>query len=216
MLASLTSFVGDHGLYAVFGLLFLAAVVPAASELVMLYGGAVAAGAFAGTHLAFFGSRIASGFWSYVAIALTGVVANVLGALAGWAIGAFGGRPLVLRRGRWIHVSREKLDRTEERLERAGAAAVAVGFALPVLRSFVAIPAGIVGIPLRRFVPAAVAGCAVFCFALAAAGWAVGSSYDSLHDDLRYVDYAVVAGVAALLAYAVVRRRRSTRLADRA
>jgi len=210
-----TSFVGDHGLTAVFVLMFLAAIVPAASELVMLYAGAVAAGAFAHAHVTLFGDRVTTPLWAYVAIVVTAVVANVLGALAGWAIGVFGGRPLVLRHGRWIHVSPQKLDRAEDRLERSGAAAVAAGFALPVLRSFVAIPSGIVGVSLPRFLPAAVVGCALFCLAFAGIGWAVGSSYDSVHGDLRYVDFAVVAGVIALVAYLVLRRR-STRLASRA
>ena len=210
-----TSFVGDHGLTAVFVLMFLAAIVPAASELVMLYAGAVAAGAFAHAHISLFGDRISTPFWAYLAIAVTALVANVLGALAGWAIGIFGGRPLVLRHGRWIHVSSQKLERTEDRLERAGASAVAFGFALPVVRSFVAIPSGIVGLPFAKFLTAAIAGCALFCFAFAGVGWAVGTSYDSVHGDLRYVDFAVLAGTAALVAYLVFRRR-STRLASRA
>ena len=90
-----------------------------------------------------------------------------------------------------------------------------VGFALPVVRSFVAIPAGIVRIELRRFLPLALLGTAVFCFAVAGIGWAVGSSYERIHGDLRYVDAAIVAAlILATLAFVVLRRRRrSTTLA---
>ena len=74
MLASLTgsftTFIGDHGVYAVFALMLLSAVLPAASEVVMLYAGAVAAGAFAGAHVVVFGHRFASGGWAYVAMAV--------------------------------------------------------------------------------------------------------------------------------------------------
>ena len=195
---SLTSFVGDHGLYAVFALMLAAAVVPAASELVMLYAGAVAAGAFAGAHVVLLGNRLTTPLWAYVAMALTGVVANVVGAVVGWTIGAAGGRPFLARHGRWLHVDERKLARAEERFRHRGALAVPLGFALPVVRSFVAIPAGIVRIPLARFVPLALVGCAVFCFGLAAGGWAVGANYNHVR---RYLDYAVVAAVVLVVLF---------------
>src|SRR2546422_1328290 len=104
-LASLTSFVGDHGIYAVFGLMVAAAVVPSASELVMVYAGALASGAFASAHVTLFGSRIDSHGWAYVTLAVAGVLGNMLGAAIGYGIGAYGGRALVERDGRWVHVS---------------------------------------------------------------------------------------------------------------
>src|SRR5207248_6230004 len=86
---SLTSLIGNHGLYAVFGLMALDAVFPAASELVMLYAGALAAGVFA-SHVSLFGSRIPSGFDAYLAMALAGTVGYLLGAIVGWGIGYYG------------------------------------------------------------------------------------------------------------------------------
>ncbi|HYY33248.1 MAG TPA: hypothetical protein VE693_06630, partial [Gaiellaceae bacterium] len=71
---TITSAIGDYGLYAVFGLMLVDAVLPAASELVMLYAGAVAAGAFAGHDVVLFGEQIDSTFWAYVAMALAGTV----------------------------------------------------------------------------------------------------------------------------------------------
>src|SRR6058998_797818 len=94
---SVTSFVGDHGLYAVFVLMTIDAVFPAASELVMVYGGAVAAGAFASTHVSLFGGHICSGAPAYVAIALAGTLGYLLGSIVGWWIGARGGRPFLER-----------------------------------------------------------------------------------------------------------------------
>ena len=78
--SSLTTLVGDHGLYAVFALMAIDAVFPAASELVMLYAGALAAGAFAGQHVSLLGSRIGSGFGAYLAMALAGALGYLLGA----------------------------------------------------------------------------------------------------------------------------------------
>ena len=66
--SSLTTFIGDHGLYAVFALMLLDSVLPAASELVMLYAGVLASGALAGQDIVLFGHRIDSHFWGYVAI----------------------------------------------------------------------------------------------------------------------------------------------------
>jgi membrane protein DedA with SNARE-associated domain len=211
----LTSFVGNHGVYAVFALMAVAAVFPAASELVMLYAGALASGAFASQHVVVFGNDVSHHGAAFVAIAAAGVFGNTVGAVAGWLVGSLGGRPLLLRRGRWLHVTEEKLDRAEARFERAGPAAVPLLFATPVLRSFVAIPAGVVRIPLRLFMPLALAGCLFFCFLFAGIGYAAGTSYDRLHGDLRYLDVAVVVLVVAAGAY-VVLKRRSSRLPRRA
>jgi len=212
---SFTSFIGNHGVYAVFALMLLSAVLPAASEVVMLYAGAVAAGAFAGAHVVVFGHRFASGGWAYVAMAVAGVLGCFLGAVLGWAIGAFGGRPFLERQGRWLHVTPQKLDRAHRWFERFGALTVAVGLSVPVVRSFVAIPAGIARLELRRFAPLALIGCIPFCFGLGGAGYALGSSWDRVHSAFRYVDYAVVAGAVLLVLYLLFRRRTS-RLSPRA
>ena len=209
-LGSLTSFVGDHGVYAVFALMVAAAIVPAASELVMLVAGAIVAGAVGSAHVVLFGHRVHTPAWGFVAMALTGVVGNTVGAALGWLIGAFGGRPFLERYGRFIHVNPGKLDLAEDRVARYGPPVVAVGFALPIARSFVAIPAGIFRIPLARFLPLAVLGCAAFCFGLAGAGWALGSSYVRFHHDFRYVEIAIAVAIVALLAYLVLRRRSTT------
>jgi len=209
--ASFTSFIGDHGIYAVFALMVAAAVVPAASELVMIYAGSLAATG----HVTVFGARVTTAAWVFVAVAVAGLLGNVVGAAVGWLVGDYGGRPLLERHGRWLHVTPEKLDRVERRLERYELLAVPLGFLTPGLRSFVAIPAGIVRLPLARFLALAFVGCAGFCFGLAGGGWALGSSYDRLHHDLRYVYVVVAAGILALAALYVVRRR-STRAAPRA
>src|SRR5438876_6650627 len=93
--SSLTNAVGDYGVYAVFALMAIDAVFPAASEVVMAYGGALAGGAFAGQHATLFGVQLHHGFRAYLAISLAGTLGYLLGSLAGWAIGDYGGRPLL-------------------------------------------------------------------------------------------------------------------------
>jgi len=215
LVASFTSFVGDHSVYAIFGLMAAAALVPAASELVMIYGGALASGALAGSvHL--FGHSVRTHAWAYVTVAVAGLLGNSLGAAVGWAIGAVGGRPLVERYGRYVHVDQVKLERTERWLDTRGALFVFAGLALPIVRSFVAVPAGTARMDFVRFFPAAAAGIAIFCFGLAGGGWALGRSYSTLQHDLRYLEIAVVAGVLLAAAYWVLRRRRSSTLTGRA
>ena len=209
--SSLTTLVGDHGVYAVFALMVVAAVLPAASEIVMIYAGAVAAGAFAGAHVVLFGSRISTPAWAYVAMALTGLAGNAVGALVGWSIGWFGGRPLLERHGRLLHVTPARLDRAHRWFERFGPVAVPLGFAAPIVRSFVAIPAGIARMRLGRFLALAIVGCAAFCFGLAGAGWAVGKSYERFHHDFRFVDYAVLAAVVLVAVWLLLRWRTARR-----
>jgi membrane protein DedA with SNARE-associated domain len=207
--SSVTTFIGDHGLYAVFVLMAVDAVFPAASELVMLYAGALAAGAFSGQHVVLFGDRIDSHFWAYVAMSLAGTIGYTLGSLAGWGIGAYAGRPLLEERGRWFHLDRAKLDRADHWFDRWGDWAVFLGRLTPVVRSFISIPAGIVRMPIVRFTVLTFFGSAIWCFAIAGAGWALGSSYERFHHGFAYVEYVVLTVVIVLVAWLIFRSRSS-------
>ncbi len=204
----MTSFVGNHGLLAVFILMFVAAILPAASELTMLYGGALASGALAGQI-----AHFQPGFRAYLAVVVVGVIGNVLGAAAGWALGFYGGHPLLERHGRWLHATPQRIARAERWFEHFGSVAVPLGFATPLVRSFVALPAGILEWPLRRLLPLAALGSAVFCAVVAGIGWAVGSNWSHASHDLRYLDYLVLAGVVVLATYLMLRRRRTATIA---
>ncbi len=197
----LTTLIGDYGLYAVFGLMLVDAVFPAASEPVMVYSGAVAAGAFAGQDVVLFGYELESGAPAYVAMAAAGSVGYTIGSLLGWWVGASGGRPFLERHGRWLHLSEAKLDRAERWFERWEDWAVFLGRLTPVVRSFVSIPAGVFRAPLIRYTVLTLAGSAIWCFGLAGVGWWFGSNWEEFHHAFRYVDYAIVALVAAGIAY---------------
>ena len=171
---------------------------------------AVAGGAFADAHVALFGHRIDTPAWAYVAMATTGLIANTLGCMIGWAIGRYGGRPLLERNGKWLHITPARIDRAEHWFDRFGVFAVPLGLATPLVRSFVAIPAGVARMPLLRFTILAAIGCALFSFGLAAGGWALGSSYGRLHHDFNYVSIAIGVAVVALIGYLILRRRSST------
>jgi membrane protein DedA with SNARE-associated domain len=214
--SSLTSLIGNHGIYAVFGLMAIDAVLPAFSELVMVYAGALAAGAFTGQHVDLFGTRISSHAWAFIAAALAGALGYLLGAIAGWAVGFYGGRPLLEHHGRWLHLSPQKLDRAERWFDRWDDWAVLLGRMTPVIRSFISIPAGIFRMPFWRYVVLTLIGSAIWSFALAGAGYGAGSSYEHFHRDFRFVDYAILVVIIALAAYLIFRWRRSSRLSNRA
>jgi membrane protein DedA with SNARE-associated domain len=215
--SSFTSEVANHGVYAVFGLMAIDALFPAASELVMLYAGAVAAGVFQAAHgVTLFGSRIGFGAGALVVLALAGTLGYLAGALVGWAIGRYGGRPLLERHGRWFHLSPQTLDRAEAWFDRWGYPGVFLGRITPVVRSFVSIAAGIFEMRLLPYTLLTLAGSAVWAFAFAGAGYGLGSSYSGVDHGFRYVEYAIVAAVVLGLAYLVYRRIAAARVAARA
>jgi len=208
---AVTTVVGDYGLYAVFWLMFIDAVLPAASELVMVYGGALAAGAFANQQVTLFGRTIDEGLPAYLAIALAGTIGYTLGAIFGWAIGLYGGRPYLERHGRWLHLSKAKLDRAERWFERWENWAVFLGRLTPVVRSFVSIPAGVFETPFVRYTLLTLLGSAIWCFAFAGAGYAAGEAWEDVHHAFHYVEYVIAAAIlggAAWFGWRYIRRRR--------
>ena len=202
----MTAWLAHYGVIAVFALMLIDAVFPAASELVMLYGGALASGAL--THrLDVLGWHV-TGLEAYLAVVLAGVVGYQLGSIGGWLLGERGGRSFLERRGRWLHLTPARLERAERWFERWDDWAVLVGRVTPVARSFISIPAGLFEMPFRRYNLLTLLGNAIWCATIAGAGWGLGKSYERFNHGFKYVEYAVVLLIIALIAYAFVLRRR--------
>lgn len=212
---ALTSFIGDYGVYAVFLLMLVDAVFPAASELVMLYAGALASGAFAGQDVVLFGWDVPTGWESFLVMVAAGTIGYTIGSAAGWKIGDAGGRPLVDRRGRWFHLSPDRMDRAERWFDRWGSWAVFLGRITPVVRSFISIPAGVFRHPFGRYIVLTFIGSTLWCLFFAGVGWAAGESWESFHDAFSYVEYLIVAAIVAAGVYLALRWR-SSRLRRRA
>jgi membrane protein DedA with SNARE-associated domain len=194
-----------HGVVAVFALMAIDALLPAASELVMLLAGAVAAGVIG--HGV---GGIGTGPAAYVALAAAGTLGSLNGAIIGWAIGRRGGRRFVRRHGRWLRVDAERLERAELWFARHGRAAVVLGRVTPVVRSFVSVTAGVLRARFASYVALSLVGSAIWCFGFAGAGWALGSSWDTVHGAFRYVDLGTLAAIAGAVAWLTLRRRACT------
>ena len=152
---------------AVFVLMVLeSACIPIPSEVTMLFGGALASAGFAAP-----GQEL-SLFW----VGMAGTLGNLVGSwLAYWA-GAYGGRPLVDRFGRYLLIRPHEVDKAHDWFERYGDAAVFFSRLLPVIRTFISVPAGVVRMPFWRFTLYTVLGCLPWTFALAWFGYALGRS----------------------------------------
>ena len=91
-----------------------------------------------------------------------------------------------------------------------------IGRVLPVVRSFISIPAGVFRMPLLRYMVLTFIGSTLWCIAFAGAGYAAGTQWESVHERLHYLDYAIVAAIIAGVVYLLIRRRRSSSLSGRA
>jgi membrane protein DedA with SNARE-associated domain len=205
---AITAWIADYGVYAVFGLSLIDAVLPAASELVMVYAGALATGAFSDRAITVAGEPIESTLGGFLVVAVAGTVGYIAGSVLGWAIGLYGGRPYLERHGRWLHVTPEKLDRAEAWFARYGGWTVLLGRCVPVVRSFVSIPAGIAEMALGRYTALTTIGTIPWYFGLAGVGVAVGASWERFHETWRYADYAVAVLVVAAVVLVLARERR--------
>ena len=202
----MTSWLAHYGVFAIVVLMAVDAVFPAASELVMLYGGALASGAL--THELDVAGWHTTGFAAYITVVVAGVVGYQIGSNAGWWIGRRGGRRFVERHGRWVHLSTAQLDRADRWFDRWDVWAVFLGRVTPVARSFVSIPAGVFESPLARYNILTLLGNGAWCIVLAAIGWALGSNWHRFDHGFRYAEIAVVAGIVIAVAYWSLRRRR--------
>jgi membrane protein DedA with SNARE-associated domain len=194
-------FITSYGILAVF-LLMLAesACIPVPSELIMLLGGALAAGAVAGTHP------------NLVLIIAAGVLGNVVGSYVAWAVGRYWGQAAVRRWGPRVGIREHDIDRAIGWFDRHGPAAVFFGRLVPVVRTFISLPAGFAAMPAARFGVYTTLGCIPWTTGLGIAGYYLGSNWQSVANAFHGPTYIIAAVVAiAVIAGLVVyfRRRRS-------
>ena len=194
-----TDFIKSGGLPAIFVLMTLeSACIPIPSEATMLFAGFAVADAAAtgGHHL------------TLVGIVAAGVLGNLLGSWIAYAVGWFGRVELLEKHGRALHIKPAQLRRADAWFARYGDLSIFFSRMLPLIRTFISLPAGVARMPLARFSVLTFAGCVPWVLALALIGQGVRGQWTDWKDNLAYVDYAVVAAVLCAVAYAVLQWRR--------
>jgi membrane protein DedA with SNARE-associated domain len=188
-----TNVVGDLGLPGIFLLMMLeSACIPIPSEATMLFAG----------------FNVHNGEYSLFAVTAVGVIANVVGSWVAYAVGYYGRLELIERHGNKLHIKQSHLELAERWFDRWGAPAVFFSRMLPIVRTFISLPAGVARMPFWRFTTLTLLGCIPWVFMLAFVGKQAADRWTSWRDSLHYVDYAVAALIVVGIVYLVVRRRR--------
>lgn len=194
-------FITQYGYLAVFVLMLAeSACVPIPSEVIMMFGGALAAGV-GGAHPLLAG------------VVAAGVLGNVAGSYLAWAAGRYAGHAAVARWGRRFGVHDREIDRATAWFERHGPVAVLVGRVIPVIRTFISLPAGFADMPAGAFGLYTVLGAIPWTAALGIAGYALGANWEQVANDFHGPTYVIAALLVAGLAVLLVRRGRRRRAA---
>ena len=193
-----TDFIGQFGAWgwvAVFLLMVLeSACIPVPSEAIMPFAGFV----------------VSEGKMSLWAIVAAGVAGNIAGSWIAYWVGRYKGREWALR-WHWLHITPKRLDAADKWFARYGSWAVLISRCLPIIRTFISLPAGIARMPFWKFTVLTVIGCIPWVLMLTLAGRAVGDNWEDLQKQLHYFDYALVLAIVGGAVYLVVRQRRRKR-----
>jgi membrane protein DedA with SNARE-associated domain len=185
--------VGDLGLPGVFVLMvFESACIPIPSEATMLFAG----------------FNVSKGEYSLVAATLVGTCANLVGSWIAYAIGYYGRVDILEKHGRKLHIKPTQLQAADRYFAKHGDATVFFTRMLPIIRTFISLPAGVARMPFFRFSVLTFLGCLPWVFMLTFIGKQVGKNWVGWKDSLHYVDYAVAALIVAGIVFLVVRYRR--------
>jgi membrane protein DedA with SNARE-associated domain len=195
-----TSVVGDLGLVGIFLLMVAeSACIPIPSEATMLFAG--------------FG--VSQGHRTLLAITVAGVLGNLVGSWIAYGVGYFGRVELVERHARKLHIKAEHLAWADRWFARYGEATVFFTRMLPIIRTFISLPAGIARMSFVRLTVFTLLGCIPWVLLLGFIGEQVGHNWTQWKDGLAYVDYVVVLVVLAGIGYLTVRRLARRRAAPR-
>jgi membrane protein DedA with SNARE-associated domain len=181
------------GLPGVFGLMLLeSACIPVPSEATMLFAG----------------FNVANGEYTLAAATAAGVLGNLVGSWIAYWVGRAGRVDVLEKHGRKLHIKKSHLEWADRWFERHGGATVFFTRMLPIIRTFISLPAGVARMPFWRFTLLTLAGCIPWVLLLTFIGREAGDNWKSWKDSLHYVDYAVLAAIAIGIAWLIIRGRR--------
>ena len=197
----ITDYLADYGYLAVFVLMVLeSACIPIPSEVTMGFGGFL----------------VSRGDLDFFWVAMLGTIANVVGSWLAYWVGLWGGRPLLERWGKFIFLRPHELDRAEAWFERRGEMAVFVSRLLPVIRTFISLPAGVARMPFWKFTLYTFLGCLPWTFALTWAGYILGDNWETVLKYGEPISWAIAILVVAFITWWLVKRARAKKAAEAA
>ena len=200
-----TTQIAQYGYLAVFFLMIAeSACIPVPSEAIMLLGGALSSGTAvaAVTH--------SHHHLNVVAVALLGAAGNVVGGWIAYGVGRRGGRPLIERWGRAVRLRPHELDRADAWFRRRGEVAVLAARCLPVIRTFISLPAGVAAMDFGRFTLFTALGSLPWTFALALTGYALADHWRGVANAFQPASFVIAAVAVGAIAWWLVRRFRQS------
>jgi membrane protein DedA with SNARE-associated domain len=185
--------VGDLGLAGIFVLMLLeSACIPIPSEATMLFAG----------------FNVDKGEYSLIAAVAAGVLGNLVGSWIAYGVGYYGRTEWLEKHGRKLHIKPEHLAWADRWFQRYGEATVFFTRMLPIIRTFISLPAGVARMPFWRFTVFTLLGCIPWVFLLTFIGKQAGANWEDWKNSLHYVDYAVAAMIVIGAVWLIVRARR--------
>jgi membrane protein DedA with SNARE-associated domain len=187
-----TEFIGSAGEAAVFALMVLeSACIPIPSEAIMLFAG----------------FSVSKGELTLFGIVAAGVLGNLVGSWIAYAVGYYG-RIDLLEKNKLIHISPKHLKWADDWFARYGSLTVFFSRMLPIIRTFISLPAGVAKMPFWRFSAYTLLGSIPWVLMLAIVGEKVGDNWEDWRHKLGYLDYVVLAAIVIGVVYLIVKRRR--------
>lgn len=182
----ITNFISSIGYAGIFLLMTLeSACVPVPSEIVM----------------PFSGFAVQRGDLNFILVGLMGSLGCLAGSVLSYAVGYYGGRPLLEIYGKYVLIKEHEIDMADKWFQRYGDKVVFIARLLPIIRTFISLPAGIARMNFKKFAIYSFIGSIPWCFALAYVGVILGNNWAILEDYWIFVDIATVLGVLAVIAY---------------
>ena len=169
------------------------AMVPLPSELILPYAGFLVSDA---SQL----EPLTGAPWSFWVVVIVATIGNTLGSIVGYAIGAWGGRPFLMRWGRFLLIRPHEIEWAERFFVRYGPATAFFSRLLPVVRTFISFPAGVARMPLGKFILYSTLGALPWSFLLVFAGEQLGARWVDIRHALEPFDLAIAIGVVVLVA----------------
>ncbi|GFZ34237.1 alkaline phosphatase [Clostridium zeae] len=190
---------GKLGYFGVFSLMALeSACIPIPSEAILPFGGYLASSAYTGNKL------------NLILVIIIGTLGGTFGSVFIYYIGAKGGRPLVEKYAEKLRLSKSHLEMSDNYFNKYGEKIAFFSRLLPIIRTFISLPAGISKMNFKKFVFYTFVGSLIWSIILGYAGYIMGENWTKIRSWLHIADYIVVAAVIGLIGYWIINRRRKT------